>query len=165
MRLLTLLRPSETTHTTTLFHPSGPHVFERVRPQRWPIFLMTLFRGRANELRHLLKCKITHAFMVLTNNTSSSLYIVITMNNSVSRPLRYCLREYLEDIKSSGSQVAAVYLILENSSMSPLPAGVIWEGTGTSNTRFPRKSWTCFTDLRFISFSRATDQPAELPPS
>jgi hypothetical protein len=40
--LLTLLRPSDTMHTTTFFHPSGPQVFDRVRPQRWAMFLMTL---------------------------------------------------------------------------------------------------------------------------
>lgn len=46
--------------------------------------------------------------MVLVNKTSSSLYMVITMNNSVRRPYKKGRREYLERRKSSGSQVAAV---------------------------------------------------------
>ena len=42
MRLLILLRPSETTQTTTFFQPSGPHVFDLVRLQRWAMFFNTL---------------------------------------------------------------------------------------------------------------------------
>ena len=42
VRLWTFALPSETTHTTTFFHPSGPQVFDLPRVQRWAIFLMTL---------------------------------------------------------------------------------------------------------------------------
>ena len=44
VRLFTLLRPSDTTQTTTFFHPSGPHVFDLVLPHKWAIFLMTLYK-------------------------------------------------------------------------------------------------------------------------
>ena len=36
---------------------------------------------------------LTYAFIVLVNRISSSLYIVMTMNNSVSRPIKYGRRE------------------------------------------------------------------------
>ena len=39
-----------------------------------------------------------------------TLYIVITMNSSVWRPLEFCRRLNLSLTKSSGSQVTAVYL-------------------------------------------------------
>lgn len=42
VRLLILLRPSETIQTTTFFQPSGPQVLERFLLQRWAMFLMTL---------------------------------------------------------------------------------------------------------------------------
>ena len=43
VRLLILLRPSETIQTTTFFQPSGPQILERFLPQRWAMFLMTLW--------------------------------------------------------------------------------------------------------------------------
>ena len=46
---MTLLRPSETTQTTTFFQPSAPHVFDRSRPQRWATFLRTLRFGISNN--------------------------------------------------------------------------------------------------------------------
>lgn len=42
VRLLILLRPSETTQTTTFFQPSGPHIFDLFLLHRCATFLSTL---------------------------------------------------------------------------------------------------------------------------
>ena len=50
VRLLTLLRPSDTTQTTTFFHPSGPHIFERLLLHRCATFLITLKTAKIKRL-------------------------------------------------------------------------------------------------------------------
>jgi hypothetical protein len=66
VRELIFMRPSLTMQTTTFFQPSLPHVLLRSRLHRCAMFFMTPCIERANS-------------------SSSSLYIVITMNSSVFR--------------------------------------------------------------------------------
>jgi hypothetical protein len=59
-------RPSDTMQTTIFCHPSSPQVRLRLRLQKWLMFFMT-------------------ACMVRVKPYSSSLYMVMQMNSSVSR--------------------------------------------------------------------------------
>lgn len=94
-----------------------------------------------------------------------TLYIVMTMNSSVWRPLEFCRRLNRSLAKSSGSQVTAVYL--QNTKILR-SKGVVWclahrvcvisgsglygssnlEGTGSSRTKCPLVSGTFFFVFR-----------------
>jgi hypothetical protein len=69
---------------------------------------------------------------------SSHSLITIINSTCLGGLINCCLRLYLSSMKSSGSQVAAVYLILVNSLSSFNGQAANSDlGTGTSNTRFP----------------------------
>ena len=86
VRLLILLRPSDTTQTTTFCQPFAPHILERFLLHRCAMFLMTLMKTKLGSVCRTYREARTYAFMVRVNRTSSSLYIVMTMKSSVCRP-------------------------------------------------------------------------------
>jgi hypothetical protein len=90
VRLWIFARPSLTTQTTIFFHASLPHVLLLVRVFMNSMFLMT-------------------PIMVRANSSSSSLYMVMTMNSSVGRGLAksFWRRVKRSALNSDGSQVAA----------------------------------------------------------
>ena len=91
VRGLIFARPSDTMHTTIFFHASLPHVLLLVREFMYSTFLMTPISVRASS-------------------SSSSLYIVMTMNSSVLRGLRNSRWRSVKRLaaNSLGSHVAAL---------------------------------------------------------
>jgi hypothetical protein len=78
-----------------------------------PLIDLSYHQGNASV--HLSKMPLApepRSKLHLENNSSSSLYMVMTMNNSVFRAGSYMAGRsvYPSDLKSLGSHVAAVYL-------------------------------------------------------